>query len=51
MIDLAHCRALDASDPLRAVRERFARAAEDTVYLDGNSMARCRPTPRRVSSV
>src|SRR5262249_9434774 len=38
MIDLAHCRALDTSDPLRAVRERFARAAEDTVYLDGNSI-------------
>src|SRR2546428_8920840 len=38
MIDLAHCRALDARDPLRMVRDRFARPAEDTVYLDGNSI-------------
>src|SRR5499433_1342835 len=38
MIDLAHCRALDARDPLRAIRDRFARPAEDTVYLDGNSI-------------
>ena len=38
MIDLAQCRALDARDPLRGMRDRFARAAEDTVYLDGNSI-------------
>ena len=38
MIDLAHCRALDARDPLRAMRARFARPADDTVYLDGNSI-------------
>jgi kynureninase len=38
MLDLAHCRALDARDPLRGVRGRFARPAEDTVYLDGNSI-------------
>ena len=38
MIDLAYCRALDARDPLRAIRDRFARPAEDTVYLDGNSI-------------
>jgi kynureninase len=38
MIDLAHCRALDARDPLGAIRDRFARPAEDTVYLDGNSL-------------
>ena len=38
MIDLAHCRALDARDPLRRMRERFARPVEDTVYLDGNSI-------------
>jgi kynureninase len=37
-IDFAHCRSLDARDPLRALRARFARAAEDTVYLDGNSI-------------
>src|SRR5947199_6307832 len=38
MIDLAHCRTLDARDPLRGLRDRFARSAEDTVYLDGNSI-------------
>ena len=38
MIDVAHCRRLDARDPLRTVRDRFARPAEDTVYLDGNSV-------------
>jgi kynureninase len=38
MIDLAHCRTLDARDPLRALRDRFARPADDTVYLDGNSI-------------
>jgi kynureninase len=38
MIDLSQCRALDARDPLRAMRERFARPAGDTVYLDGNSI-------------
>ena len=38
MIDLAHCRGLDARDPLRALRDRFARPADDTVYLDGNSI-------------
>ena len=38
MIDLAQCRALDARDPLRGMRDRFARPAEDTVYLDGNSI-------------
>lgn len=38
MIDLARCRALDAQDPLRAARERFARAGEDAIFLDGNSI-------------
>lgn len=38
MIDLARCRALDARDPLRGMRERFARPVDDTVYLDGNSI-------------
>jgi kynureninase len=38
MIDLAHCRALDTRDPLRAMRGKFARPAEETVYLDGNSI-------------
>ena len=43
MIDLAYCRALDARDPLRAIRDRFARPAEDTVYLDGNSIGAMPP--------
>ncbi len=38
MIDLDHCRALDERDPLRRMRERFARPVEDAVYLDGNSI-------------
>jgi kynureninase len=38
MIDLAQCRALDSRDPLHAMRERFARPVEDTIYLDGNSI-------------
>jgi kynureninase len=49
LIDLARCRALDAQDPLRAIRARFARAEEDTVYLDGNSIgAMPADTPERV---
>jgi len=31
-------RALDAANPLAGIRARFAQAAEDTVYLDGNSI-------------
>lgn len=38
MITLEHCRALDARDPLRDVRARFAKPAQDTIYLDGNSV-------------
>ena len=52
MIDLEHCRALDAGDPLRAVRDRFARPTEDTVYLDGNSIgAMPADAPARVERV
>jgi kynureninase len=42
--DLDHCRALDAADPLAAVRERFVIPA-DGVYLAGNSLG-----PRPVAS-
>ena len=49
MIDLAQCDALDERDPLRAMRERFARSAEDTIYLDGNSIgAMPADAPQRV---
>ncbi len=38
MITREAARALDAADPLAGIRARFAQAAEDTVYLDGNSI-------------
>lgn len=52
MIDLAHCRSLDAADPLRAVRARFAQPEEDAIYLDGNSIgAMPADAPARVQRV
>lgn len=36
----AHAERLDAEDPLRAFRERFAIDADDSIYLDGNSLGR-----------
>ena len=36
-IDLDHCAALDAADPLAAWRERFA-LPDGVIYLDGNSL-------------
>jgi kynureninase len=36
----AHAEALDAADPLAGFRSRFAIAADDHVYLDGNSLGR-----------
>jgi kynureninase len=49
MITFAHCLDLDARDPLRDVRARFARTAEDTVFLDGNSVgAMPADAPQRV---
>src|SRR5258706_32578 len=52
MLDLAHCRDLDAKDPLRGIRERFARGEGDTIYLDGNSIgAMPADAPARVQKV
>ncbi len=34
----ARARELDAVDPLRALRERFYRPADGSIYLDGNSL-------------
>ena len=48
---LDHCRALDAQDPLRALRDQFHIPA-GTIYLDGNSLgAMPRSAPARVAEV
>jgi kynureninase len=36
----AHAEALDAADPLAALRERFAIEPDGPIYLDGNSLGR-----------
>lgn len=50
-ITLQHCRALDAQDPLRALRDLFV-VPEGTIYLDGNSLgAMPASVPARVAQV
>ena len=51
IIERAHCEALDAVDPLREHRERFA-LPERTIYLDGNSLgALPKATAQRVGEL
>ncbi len=48
---LDDCRALDAQDPLRALRDQFT-LADDLIYLDGNSLgALPRTATARISEV
>ena len=50
-ITRAHCVALDAADPLAALRDRFT-LPEGTIYLDGNSLgALPRATAGRIADV
>jgi kynureninase len=50
-LDRARCEALDAEDPLAALREEFA-LPEGVVYLDGNSLgALPRATPARLAAL
>jgi kynureninase len=50
--DPARAEALDAADPLRLFRDRFAVRDPDLVYLDGNSLGRLpRATAERLRSV
>lgn len=51
MTTLQDCQALDAQDPLRALRDLFA-LPTGTIYLDGNSLGVMpRATPARVADV
>ena len=49
---LEEARALDATDPLSAFRERFVIADPELIYLDGNSLGRLpRATGERLATV
>jgi len=51
MTTLADCRALDAQDPLRALRDQFT-IPEDVLYLDGNSLGVMpKAAPARIAEV
>lgn len=50
-IDLAHCQALDAQDPLRPLRDHFS-LPSGVIYLDGNSLgALPKHTASRIAEV
>ena len=49
MITERDCLAMDDADPLRSIRDRFAKAEGDRIYLDANSMgAMPRDVPDRI---
>ena len=51
MTTLADCRALDAQDPLRALRDQFI-VPEGVLYLDGNSLGVMpKAAPARIAEV
>ncbi len=51
-LDRASALDRDASDPLRAFRDRFVFADDGVIYLDGNSLGRLpRETPTRVAEL
>jgi kynureninase len=51
MTTLADCRALDAQDPLRPLRDQFT-LPEGVIYLDGNSLGVLpKAAPARIAEV